>query len=175
VKRYLLDTSALLTLRDDEPGADRVADLLAQARRREAVWLGCFIGLMDGLYRVWKDEEEHAGRLPYEQCLALPIEWVHESRDLLEAAGALKATHSLSLADAWIAAAAELSTAILVHKDPEFAGCPPTRRRCRTGDLRARRRRSRAQRGCPAGIWLLTANGGGRTALSKAGRGPQMR
>jgi hypothetical protein len=29
VKRDLLDTSALLTLRDDEPGADRVAELLA--------------------------------------------------------------------------------------------------------------------------------------------------
>jgi len=29
VKRDLLDTSALLTLRDDEPCADRVAELLA--------------------------------------------------------------------------------------------------------------------------------------------------
>jgi len=29
VKRDLLDTSALLTLRDDEPVADRVAELLA--------------------------------------------------------------------------------------------------------------------------------------------------
>jgi len=29
VKRDLLDTSALLTLRDDEPGADRVAELPA--------------------------------------------------------------------------------------------------------------------------------------------------
>ena len=26
MKRYVLDTSALLTLRDDEPGAERVAD-----------------------------------------------------------------------------------------------------------------------------------------------------
>ena len=124
MKRYLLDTSALLTLRDDEPGADRVADLLAQARRREAVCLGCFMTLVEMLYRVWKDEGEHAGRLAYEQCLALPIEWVHESRGLLEAAAALKATHSLSLADAWIAAAAGLNGAILVHKDPEFAGLP---------------------------------------------------
>jgi ribonuclease VapC len=124
VKRYLLDTSALLTLRDDEPGADRVAGLLAHARRREAVCLGCFISLMEVLYRVWKDEGEHAGRLAYEQCLALPIEWVHESRELLEAAGALKATHSLSLADSWIAAAAALNGASLVHKDPEFAGLP---------------------------------------------------
>lgn len=120
MKRYLLDTSALLTLRDDEPGADRVADLLAQAQRREATCLGCFITLMEMLYRVWKDEGEHAGRLAYEQCLALPIEWVHESRDLLEAAAAVKARHTLSLADAWIAASSELNAAILVHKDPEF-------------------------------------------------------
>ena len=124
MKRYLLDTSALLTLRDDEPGADRVAELLAEARRREAVCLGCFISLMEVLYRVWKDEGEHAGRLAHEQCLALPIEWVHESRELLEAAAALQATHSLSLADAWIAAAAVFHGAILVHKDPKFAGVP---------------------------------------------------
>lgn len=124
MKRYLLDTSTLLTLRDDEPGADRVADLLAEARRREAVCLGCFISLMEVLYRAWKDEGEHAGRLAYEQCLALPIEWVHESRELLEAAAAFKAKHVLSLADAWIAAAAALNGATLVHKDPEFAGVP---------------------------------------------------
>ena len=36
VKRYLLGTSALLTLRDDEPGADRVAESLAKARRHSA-------------------------------------------------------------------------------------------------------------------------------------------
>jgi predicted nucleic acid-binding protein len=56
--RICLDTSALLTLRDDEPGADRVAQI--------------------------------------------------------------KATHALSLADAWIAAAALHSGATLLHKDPEF-------------------------------------------------------
>ena len=31
MKRYVLDTSALLTLRDDEPGAERVAEVLHQA------------------------------------------------------------------------------------------------------------------------------------------------
>ena len=63
------------------------------------------------------------GRL-LDAWLALPIGWVHESRELLEAAAALKATHSLSLADAWIAAAAVFHGAILVHKDPKFAGVP---------------------------------------------------
>lgn len=121
MKAWLLDTSALLTLRDDEAGADRVADLLGRAQRGEHRCLGCFISLMEVLYRVWKDEGESAGRLAYEQCLTLPMEWVHESADLLVAAGEMKARHPLPVADAWIAAAASLSGATLVHKDPEFS------------------------------------------------------
>jgi ribonuclease VapC len=72
-------------------------------------------------YRVWKDESEQEGRLAYQQCLSLPIEWIHEHRTLLEKAAEIKASHQLSLADAWIAATAILQGAVLVHKDPEFA------------------------------------------------------
>ena len=121
MKRWLLDTSALLALRDDEAGADRVAALLGQAQAGRAGCHGCFMSLMEVYYRVWKDEGETAGRLAYEQCRSLPIEWVHESSELLEAAAAIKAKHALSLADAWIAAAAQLAGATLVHKDPEFS------------------------------------------------------
>lgn len=117
---YLLDTSALLTLRDNEPGADRVADLLSLAQQGKIKCLGCFITLMEVLYRVWRDEGEVAGRLAYEQCLALPIVWQHESPTLLVRSAEVKAAHSLSLADAWIAACALEAGAILVHKDPEF-------------------------------------------------------
>ncbi|MBK6401256.1 MAG: PIN domain-containing protein [Rhodocyclaceae bacterium] len=120
MKRYLLDTSALLTLRDDEAGADRVAALLGEARDGRVRCLGCFITLMEITYRVWRDEGETAGRLAHEQCLALPIEWVHESPALLKRAAEVKARHPLSLADAWIAASAVESSAVLVHKDPEF-------------------------------------------------------
>lgn len=121
MKRWLLDTSALLALRDDEAGADEVVALLVKARAGKARCFGCFISLMEVLYRVWKDEGEAAGRLAHAQCLALPIEWLHETPEMLETAARLKATQRLSLADAWIAAAAELKAATLVHKDPEFA------------------------------------------------------
>lgn len=117
---YLLDTSALLTLRDDEPGADAVAALFAECERGEARVSGCFISLMEVFYRVWKDEGEAAGRLAYAQCLALPLTWIHETPELLEKAAAIKACHQVSLADAWIAACALLQGARLVHKDPEF-------------------------------------------------------
>jgi predicted nucleic acid-binding protein len=120
VKIYLLDTSALLTLRDDEPGAEEVAGILNQAHAGKARCLGCFISLMEVFYRVWKDENRSAGRLAYEQCQSLPIIWIHESTKLLEKAAEIKACCSLSLADAWIGACALLEGAVLVHKDPEF-------------------------------------------------------
>ena len=120
MKPYVLDTSALLTLRDDEPGADRVAELLSKAQAGKAKCLGCFITLLEVLYRVWRDEGEGAGRLAYEQCLALPMTWIHESTALLMRAGEIKASYPLSLAAAWVAACALEEGAILVHKDPEL-------------------------------------------------------
>jgi predicted nucleic acid-binding protein len=112
----LLDTSALLTLRDDEPGAERVEQAFEQPDRCYA----CFLTRMEVLYRVWKDEGERAGRLAYEQLKALPLHWVEPSEPLLEQAGRIKACHSLSVADAWIAASAQQLGATLLHKDPEF-------------------------------------------------------
>ena len=121
MNRYLLDTSALLTLRDDEDGADKVADILQQAQQGKAQCYGCFMSLLEVLYRVWKDENEQEGKLAYQQCLALPMEWLHEDKALLEKAAEIKATHQLSLADAWIGAAALLHDLVLIHNDPEFA------------------------------------------------------
>ena len=61
MSRYLLDTSALLALRDDEPGAARVEQLLSEG----SPCLACFITLMEVFYRVWKDEGEAAGHEAY--------------------------------------------------------------------------------------------------------------
>lgn len=126
MKRYLFDTSAFLTLRDDENGADLVADLMFQAQAGKCRCFACFISLMEILYRVWKDENELAGRLAYEGCQNLPVKLIHETKTLLEASAEIKAKNKLSLADAWIAASAIQEGAILVHKDPEFKSiiCP---------------------------------------------------
>lgn len=126
MNRYLLDTSAFLTLRDNELGAEQVADLLYQAQEGTAQCFACFMSQMELLYRIWKDEGETEGQLAYEQCHSLPVIWVHEDKELLKKAAELKATHSISIADAWIAASALLQGATLVHKDPEFEAldCP---------------------------------------------------
>jgi ribonuclease VapC len=126
VKRFLLDTSALLTLRDDEAGADRVAEVLDLAVKGKAKCFGCFITLMEVLYRVWRDEDQAAGQLAYHQCLALPIDWISNTDALLVKAAEYKALYPLSIADAWIAACASDKGAVLLHKDPEFKVLPVT-------------------------------------------------
>ena len=113
---FCLDTSAIITLRDDEPGAESVATLL----EGPDPCLACFITRMEVLYRVWKDEGERSGRLAYEQLQSLPIQWVDQTEPLLLEASRIKASHPLSVADAWIAATAILGRATLLHKDPEF-------------------------------------------------------
>jgi predicted nucleic acid-binding protein len=124
---WLLDTSALLSLRDDEAGAERVAQLLHDALRGNGRCLACFMSRMEVLYRVWKDEGERHGRLADAQLQSMPLRWVPASDALLEQAAAIKACHALSVADAWIAAAAQLEGAVLVHKDPEFTAIPNLR------------------------------------------------
>ena len=61
---------------------------------------------MEVLYRVWKDENERAGRLAYEQLKALPLQWVEASEPLLQSVA--------------VAASAQQIGAALLHKDPEF-------------------------------------------------------
>jgi predicted nucleic acid-binding protein len=124
MKRFLLDTSALLTLRDDEPGADRVAEVLGLATTGKVKCYGCFITLMEVLYRVWRDETQADGQLAYQQCLALPIEWLPQTESLLLKSAEFKAIYPLSIADAWIAACAAEHGAVLLHKDPEFKPVP---------------------------------------------------
>ena len=72
---FCLDTSAILTLRDDEPGAERVAMVL----EGPDPCFTCFITRMEVLYRVWKNEWERSGRLAYEQLQSLPIQWVDQT------------------------------------------------------------------------------------------------
>lgn len=112
----LLDPSALLTLRDDETGAARLERALEQPQRCHT----CFLTRMEVLYRVWKDEDERACRLAYEQLKALPLLRIEASEPLLELAASINARDALSVADAWIAAAAQQVGATLLHKDPEF-------------------------------------------------------
>ena len=114
---YLLDTSAILTLLEDEEGAQRVETLL----RREEV-LFPFLALLETYYITLQEQTEDVADQRYALLKQLPKEilWSVDEPTLLTA-GRLKAAHRLSLTDGLIACFAVQHQAILVHKDPEMA------------------------------------------------------
>lgn len=120
MKAYVLDTSALISLRSNEEGADDVEAILKEAYSKKAKVFISFMSFMEMYYCSWRaGGKPHALRTFLEMKM-LPIQKVDASDELLFLAGEIKATCSLSLGDCWIAATALLNQATLVHKDPEF-------------------------------------------------------
>ena len=117
---YLLDTSAILALRGDEPGAADVESILRKSESGQAKVYVSFMTYMETYYRIWRIEGEDAAKRMYGELLSLPVFRVDMSDSILLRAGAIKANYSLSVADAWIIASAVEVEAALVHKDPEF-------------------------------------------------------
>ncbi len=118
--RYVLDTSAVLTLIEDEAGADDVQTLLEQAKRGEVSLLVSFISFMEVYYISLQERGQEEAHERVQLMAALPVSRVESTEALTVLAGQLKATHRLSVAEAWIAALAQERDATLVHKDPEF-------------------------------------------------------
>lgn len=118
---FVLDTSALLALRGDEIGADRVAALLQTAKRQQCRILVSFMSRMEILYLLWRDEGEEPARDALRLLDTFAIEWIASEPQVLEASAYIKSKGGLSVADSWIAGTALRYEATLVHKDPEFA------------------------------------------------------
>ncbi len=113
----LLDTSALFTFIEDEPGADRVEALL---RRPDT--LITWVSVLEVYYITLQERGEVEAAARHNLIKALPVTFLQgmEEHVLIEAAR-IKANYKVSFADAIIAACAICADATLVHKDPEFA------------------------------------------------------
>ncbi len=116
---FVLDTSALLTLHQDEPGAEAVETILAKNGQEHRVWI-CFISLMEFFYIVQQESGVEKARQSYGGLKQLPLMVMDSDEELGLIAASIKAIHQVSLADAWIAATTERLDATLMHKDPEF-------------------------------------------------------
>ncbi len=113
---YVLDSSALLTLIEDEEGADRVQEVLEEGHSI-LPWLA----LMEMYYITQQERGQAEADHRYALVRQLPAEILWQMDEpLVLTAARFKAEHRLSLADAIIAAVARRRGAVLLHKDPEF-------------------------------------------------------
>jgi len=118
---YVFDTSAWLTLIEDEPGAEEVQNLLERITAGNAEVLVSFMTFMEVFYITLQERQVEEAQTRLHLMNSLPITRVDSTVSLTIAAARLKAKHRISVADAWIAALAKERNATLVHKDPEFA------------------------------------------------------
>lgn len=116
---WLLDTSALFALKRNEPGAEAVERILREAGPKGRVH-ACFMSVMEFVYIIQQTSGEAQARRGALELKQLPLNIVESDEELGLAAAGLKASYKISVADAWIAAAAERLRATLVHKDPEY-------------------------------------------------------
>jgi predicted nucleic acid-binding protein len=113
---FVLDTSALLTLWNDEEGAAVVDHIL----RSGAPIYVSFMTFMESRYRIWKNVgREESGEFSKYLDL-LPLQRIDITDSIFEKSIEIKAMYRLSVCDSWIIATAISIGAVLVHKDPEF-------------------------------------------------------
>lgn len=121
---FVLDTSALLCLKENEPGASDVEAILRQHGKKDAVFI-CFMSIMEMAYILEQEQGEAVARQGVLQLKQLPLRVVESDETLGLSAARFKAEHKLSVADAWIAATAQRLGATLVHRDSEFEPLAP--------------------------------------------------
>jgi predicted nucleic acid-binding protein len=133
VAGYVLDTSALLAFVQQEPGGEEVLEILgsrvggevhepapgAVASEAVPVYLP-FMTLMECDYQLRRRLGFYESDRLLRMIRAWPVELVESTERWRREAARIKAEHSLSLADAWIAALALLRSARLVHRDPDY-------------------------------------------------------
>lgn len=114
MKKFVLDTSALFSLVEDEAGKERVAQILENEE-----FILPFITLLEIHYITHQEQGLPEADRRYAVLKQANVLWSFDEPTLLTAAR-LKAENRISLADSMIAAVAIQNGAILVHKDPEY-------------------------------------------------------
>lgn len=118
-RRSLLDSSALLAFLTNEPGVEKVKNLLRAARKSQPLLMN-EINVGEVYYVLAKSRStEHAERFLH-TLATLPIESVGNSfADVMEAAK-IKALFPISYGDAFVVASAMRFKAVVVTADREF-------------------------------------------------------
>lgn len=116
----MLDSYAVLAYLFGEPGDSVVADVLEKAASSSRKALIAAPNWAEVCYQVERKIGSRRWASTREKLLALPIEIVPADQAAAEAAGAIKASKKMSLADCFAAALAARVKGDLLTGDPEF-------------------------------------------------------
>lgn len=116
---FVLDTSAILALWNEEDGDSTGENILRERPSQRKVYVS-FMTFMECRYRLWKDNGKNTADEIFRALNLLSAIRVDVDDALLLTASELKAQYSISVADSWIFATAIVCNATLVHKALAF-------------------------------------------------------
>lgn len=117
---YVLDAFAFMAYLEDEPGAERVEQILREVKHGKARAYVSIINLGEVIYNI----ERKYGLAKAQDTLALiqkmPVEVLPADNQTVLAAAHIKANHPISYADAFVVVAAQHLNATIMTGDSEF-------------------------------------------------------
>jgi ribonuclease VapC len=116
----VLDSFALIAYFRDEAGADKVETLLHKAARTREPLQMTEVNYAEVQYIIIRRNGLPGWEAVAARLVALPIKFHPVTRELADLAARFKASHPISLADAFAAALAKMHNAELVTGDREF-------------------------------------------------------
>ena len=120
MKRYVLDSYAMIAYFEDEPGADRVAQVLRQLIQGKAKGFMSVVNWGEVYYSTMREQGVAEAEKVILQLDKFPIRIVEVNRDSAYEAAKLKGKYRIAYADCFAAALSVRLNATLVTGDPEF-------------------------------------------------------
>jgi predicted nucleic acid-binding protein len=123
MKKYVLDSFALLAYAENEKGSEIVADILIGAIENKNECFMTVVNFGEMYYIALREGGNERAELYRKTILQFPITIVNADMELTLTAAKYKAHYKMSYADAFAAGLAEQKKAILVTGDEEFDAC----------------------------------------------------
>jgi predicted nucleic acid-binding protein len=115
---FVLDASALIAFLNDEKGADKVENVLKEAKENNCIIFMNKLNLLEIYYGVYREDGKEKAEDTLIKILNLPVIIINEMEDdVFREAGRLKAEYRISLADSIALAEAKNRNALILTAD----------------------------------------------------------
>ena len=116
----LLDSYAILAWLQNEPGADKISELLEKAKEGKLKLYMSWINIGEVYYQIIRRKGKQVAEETLMELKILPITFISVTDELVKKAAELKAKYPIAFADCFAIATAFMKDATLVTGDPEF-------------------------------------------------------
>lgn len=116
----MLDASAVLDFLEDGPGAERITQLVREARRSSTPLLMSVLNWGEVFYQLWQRRGEESAKTTMADLARLPIQLVPVDESQVLKAAEFKTVNKIPYVDCVAAALSALSKATLITADRDF-------------------------------------------------------